>query len=155
MKRHLLPLLIILLPLAAVALWVWTPRTVSPEHASELYRQYESNPYLTVAYIEDFRLNDTLTLPVTTIHALDTVTWHWLRSQFGFEESVFGSMEKNSIFFRRAPKGNYDQPADLSNMLNNDRILGYGYDRTIEVFHITDTIQYNLLSEYIYKKISH
>ena len=75
MKRHLLPLVILLVPLAATVLWAWIPRTVPPERVSDLYRRYEHTPHLTVAYIEDFPLNDTLTVDATILKFQDSTTW--------------------------------------------------------------------------------
>jgi hypothetical protein len=82
MKRYLLPLVIVLVPLAATVLWVWTPRTVPSERVSDLYRRYEHNPHLTVAYIEDFPVDDTLTVDVTTLTATDNEGWEILTKDF-------------------------------------------------------------------------
>ena len=82
MKRILLPLLIVVVPVAATVLWAWWPRTTPPERVSDLYRRYEHNPHLTVAYIEDFPVDDTLTVDVTTLRALDDEGWDTLTADF-------------------------------------------------------------------------
>ena len=83
MKRYVLPLLIVLLPVAIYALWEWTPRTVPPERASELYRQYASNPHVTASFLKDFRVNDTVTVDVTLLEAKDDEGWEELREMTG------------------------------------------------------------------------
>ena len=83
MKRYVLPLLIVLLPVAIYALWEWTPRTVPPERASELYRQYASNPHVAASFLKDFRVNDTVTVDVTLLEAKDDEGWEELREMTG------------------------------------------------------------------------
>lgn len=82
MKRYLLPLAIVLVPLTVTVLWAWTPRTVPSERVSDLYRRYADNPHLTVAFVEDFPLNDTLTVDVTTLTATDDEGWDSLCVDF-------------------------------------------------------------------------
>lgn len=156
MKRHLLPLLIVLLPLAAVALWVWTPRTVSPEHASELYRQYGSNPHLTVAYIEDFRLNDTLTLPVTTIHALDTAGWDVLVVDFNIPvlpDIVLSAMMENEDFILTyKASGDYKDGYEALGIAPSDVISLSYCKHEISIFETKNDSEVNAVLKYNIKQ---
>lgn len=55
------------------------------EHVpSELYRCYENNPHIQAAYMEDYPLNDSLTLDVTILKALDSAGWEQLRNDFDY-----------------------------------------------------------------------
>lgn len=153
MKRYGLPLLIVLLPLAATLLWVWTPRTVPPEEASDLYRQYCRTPGIKAAFIHDFPLNDTEAVDVTVLTAVDTATWHWLRTQFGFGDSLFSSMKQSAVFLRMAPKEHPEQQKGATALRYCDEIIGSGYTKTIEVFHITDTTQFGMFSKYLLNKM--
>ena len=82
MKRTVVVLLLSLLAVAGVAAWRWWPRTTPPERVSDLYRRYEPNPHLSVAFIEGFKVNDTLSVDVTTVTALDDEGWDTLRADY-------------------------------------------------------------------------
>ncbi len=82
MKRTVVVLLLSLLAVAGVAAWRWWPRTTPPERVSDLYRRYEPNPHLSVAFIEGFKVNDTLAVDVTTVTALDDEGWDTLRADY-------------------------------------------------------------------------
>lgn len=82
MKRTVVVLLLSLLAVAGVAAWRWWPRTTPPERVSDLYRRYEPNLHLSVAFIEGFKVNDTLAVDVTTVTALDDEGWDTLRADY-------------------------------------------------------------------------
>lgn len=82
MKRTVVVLLLSLLAVAGVAAWRWWPRTTPAERVSDLYRRYEPNPHLSVAFIEGFKVNDTLAVDVTTVTALDDEGWDTLRADY-------------------------------------------------------------------------
>lgn len=147
---------LLLLPVVVLSVLLLTRRlhTVPPDECSDVYRQYKDTPGIKASFIKDYPLNDTTTIDVTSFTALDTASWRWLRTQFGFGKPDFSTMEPGCIFSRIAPKGHYDQPTDQSNLMNNDKIIGSGYDRTIEIFHITDTNQIELFSKYMLNKIT-
>ena len=152
MKRYLLPLVIVLLRLAATVLWVWTPRTVPPGRASDLYRQYASNPHLTVSYIEDFHVNDTLSLPVTTIRALDSAGWDLLTNDFNIPnlpEIVLSSMEENEDFVLTfIASGDYkDRYEELGISPSNAISLSYR-KHEVSIFNTRDVPEQNAVLKY-------
>jgi hypothetical protein len=151
--RHYIALALTLVGVALVVAMLLLPRPLPPDECSDVYRQYTDTPGIKASFIKDYPLDDTTTIDVTSFTALDTTSWRWLRTQFGFGKPDFSTMEPGCIFSRIAPKGHYDQPTDQSNPMNNDKIIGSGYDRTIEIFHITDTNQIELFSKYMLNKI--
>lgn len=153
-RRWIITLLLLPVVVLAVLFLTRNLHTVPPDECSDVYRQYKDTPDIKASFIKDYPLNDTTTIDVTSFTALDTASWRWLRTQFGFGKPDFSTMEPGCIFSRIAPKGHYDQPTDQSNPMNNDKIIGSGYDRTIEIFHITDTNQIELFSKYMLNKIS-
>ena len=135
MKRYVLPLLIVLLPVAIYALWEWTPRTVPPERACELYRQYASNPHLTVSYIEDFRVNDTVTVDVTLLEAKDDEGWEEMMEKFGIIDLSDIPDEVRHLFAEKTKAigfGHYeeDDEGEIVNIVVYSRI-----EKSVYLFH--------------------
>lgn len=140
MKRILLPLLIVVVPVAATVLWAWWPRTTPPERVSDLYRRYEHNPHLTVAYIEDFPINDTLTVDVTTLTATDNEGWDTLCSDFNVPELPDFIQEKinngnDMVIIRHVTKGNPSLQLKESESVINDVASISILNRTVSIFH--------------------
>ena len=157
MKRILLPLLIVVVPVAATVLWAWWPRTTPPERVSDLYRRYEHNPHLTVAYIEDFPINDTLTVDVTTISALDAAGWDTLTADFNIPRLPEFMQEKidagkDIVSVRLTPKTAPGQPMDTTDLLKNNVIGISRKNHTISIFN-TDTEELqNAVANYNFRK---
>lgn len=153
MKRILLPLLIVVVPVAATVLWAWWPRTTPPERVSDLYRRYEHNPHLTVAYIEDFPINDTLTVDVTTIRALDAAGWDTLAKDFRIEPLPDILQKKlnegkDLVTTFLAPKVNPALSMDTTDLLKNNVVGISQLMHTVSVFSIETESQINAVVNY-------
>ena len=153
MKRILLPLLIVVVPVAATVLWAWWPRTVPTERVSDLYRRYEHNPHLTVAYIEDFPINDTLTVDVTTISALDAAGWDTLAKDFRIEPLPDILQKKlnegkDLVTTFLAPKVNPALSMDTTDLLKNNVVGISQLMHTVSVFSIETESQINAVVNY-------
>ena len=153
MKRILLPLLIVVVPVAATVLWAWWPRTVPTERVSDLYRRYEHNPHLTVAYIEDFPVNDTLTVDVTTIRALDAAGWDTLAKDFRIEPLPDILQKKlnegkDLVTTFLAPKVNPALSMDTTDLLKNNVVGISQLMHTVSVFSIETESQINAVVNY-------
>ena len=155
MKRTVVVLLLSLLAVAGVAAWRWWPRTTPPERVSDLYRRYEPNPHLSVAFIEGFKVNDTLAVDVTTVTALDDEGWDTLQHDFDFAELppvMLTNLKPNSVFTKYVPKKDYSQPMDRS-LINNDIIMYSMHKRELSLFHIENEEQITAIFEYIVKQV--
>ena len=82
MSRRTFWILVVALCLVAAGLSLWLPREAAARRVSDLYRRYEPNPHLSVAFIEGFKVNDTLSVDVTTVTALDDEGWDTLRADY-------------------------------------------------------------------------
>ncbi len=145
MKRTVVVLLLSLLAVAGVAAWRWWPRTTPPERVSDLYRRYEPNPHLSVAFIEGFKVNDTLAVDVT-----DT-----LQHDFDFAELppvMLTNLKPNSVFTKYVPQKDYSQPMDRI-LINNDIIMYSMHKRELSLFHIENEEQITAIFEYIVKQV--
>lgn len=140
MKRYLIPLLIVLVPVSTVALWVWVPRTVPLEQCSDLYRRYAADEHLNVAFLQGFRINDTLRLDVTTLQARDSAGWILLKEDFNipelpelFRRKIERGEDKVSV--RRAPRNAPNLPIDTTNYNNNVVVAISRLHQTVSIFH--------------------
>ena len=59
-----------------------------PAEPDGLYRRYKDQPGVRVGHIADFRVDDTVSLSVTTIEALDDEGWRWMSDEFGLDEDT-------------------------------------------------------------------
>ena len=77
-KQRIITLLVCLLIVgsgAGVLLW---PRTVPLAQCSEVYRLYVNNPSIRASFIKDFRINDSVSVDVTLLEAVDSNGWNTL-----------------------------------------------------------------------------
>jgi len=79
MKRWGLKFLLLAIAsiLVVVAVKYW-PRVLTPDQCSEVYRRYKDRDNLSVAFVKDYRIGDSITVDVTTITAKDSASWEQL-----------------------------------------------------------------------------
>ncbi len=85
-RRWIITLLVCLLIVgsgAGVLLW---PRTVPLAQCSEVYRLYVNNPSIKASFIKDFRINDSVSVDVTLLEAVDSNGWNMLCKDFFIPE---------------------------------------------------------------------
>lgn len=91
MKRYtLITLLFSLLAVGAVALWRFMPRKLNAEECSTVYRHFADMHLdgVSVVYIRDKKIDDTLRLPVTVLHAETDRGWQQIDSIFGYARRI-------------------------------------------------------------------
>ena len=127
--------LLILASAAAVILW---PRS---DDAS-LSRHYSHIPGIKATYFKDYPLNDTLSINVTLLQALDSTGWSTLRNDFNIAEldPVLQQLIDSGldpIFTKRVNKNDYKQSADSS--CHDAELIAISYrSRSLSVFHVTN-----------------
>ena len=135
----------------AVAYKLW-PRTVPLAECSEVYCRYADTPGINAAYIKDYRVNDSVTVCVTLLEALDSSSWDSLKNDFKIK-AVLDSMYKvhdpieineTTKNMRLAPKWDYNLPKD-SIFTNNDFIVTTFYRHIICIFHLENKGQYHAI----------
>jgi len=144
MSRRTFWILVVALCLVAAGLSLWLPREAAARRVSDLYRRYEPNPHLSVAFIEGFKVNDTLSVDVTTVTALDDEGWDTLRADFRipelpplFQQKIEDG--KDMLSMRFVSKTDPSHTMDSVDMLNNNVIAISRLKRTICIFY-TSTI---------------
>ena len=158
MKRYWIITAVVLLLAVAVPLAViYWPHTLSEEECSPLYRQYVHVEGVKASYIKGYRVNDTLALDVTLLSATDTIGWEMLVEDFELpaqSDSLRNNPSYVSVLFWKNKKGQSRKERDTTD-LNNDFLAASRAQRTICIFHVTDSNQWRFcLDNQIKKTVS-
>lgn len=143
--------LLILGSAAAVILW---PRS----NDASLSRHYNHIPGIKATYFKDYPINDTLSINVTLLEALDSTGWSTLRNDFNIAEldPVLQQLIDSGldpIFTRRVNKNDYKQSADST--CSNPQLLAISYrSRSLSVFHVTNEDELHAVSYHNFDKFT-
>ena len=74
------------------------PRTVPLHKCSEVYQRYVGHEGIDAAYIQDFPVNDTLTVAVTLLQAADSAGWEYLLQEFNIPADMVVAAKANPAF---------------------------------------------------------
>ncbi len=150
-QRHYIILAIVAVGLLVCAAVVLRPRQLPLEECSQLYRDYADNPHVTVAFIKDFPVNDTLRADVTTLQATTDSAWYTLLADFGSPEEIIelyksdkeafvGKGHHTIIFFfidknnpqKRLPRNDPDSRLVIGSHEKKSLLLFLAEDKTIK-----------------------
>ena len=138
-------------------------RRVVESECSEVYRRYKDRDNLSVAFVKDYRIGDSIIVDVTTITAPDSASWEQLLREMNMNEIIIRKLsnmrkkgirgfhmyycEKNHPDIRVIP----DEKTDCSFVVSSpaDRVL-YVFD--IEHEEQSQAIIYEKIKKIIYKK---
>ncbi len=132
----------LLLGMLACLLW---PRVVQLEECSEVYRRYEGLEGIDAAYIKNYRVNDTLTLPVTLLEATTDSGWARLQKDFGVPEIP---KEYEDLFYadsNQVSVKKYVNPENPLDTQSNDLVATSRYKRAICYFEIQNKEQREIM----------
>lgn len=127
--------LLILGSAAAVILW---PRSDD----AALSRHYNHIPGIKATYFKDYPINDTLSINVTLLQALDSAGWRTLRNDFNIAELDPALQQLidsglDPLFTLRVNKDDYTQSVDST--CPNSQLLAFSYkSQTVTLFHVTN-----------------
>ena len=121
------------------------PRVVQLEECSEVYRRYEGLEGIDAAYIKNYRVNDTLTLPVTLLEATTDSGWARLQKDFGVPEipkeyEVLFYADSNQVSVKK-----YVNPENTLDTQSNDLVATSRYKRAICYFEIQNEEQREIM----------
>ena len=136
----------LLIELAAITLWKRWYWFFPSYSVSELYTKYAGTEGLDVAFVKDYRVNDTVFVDVTLLEATTDSAWNGLVKEFNFGDQFNAELpsDTNAVSFWFAPRNHYNLPMD-STLLNNDIVVASQYRKTMAVFHITSEDQVNAI----------
>ncbi|MBP5541623.1 MAG: hypothetical protein J6X88_08260 [Bacteroidales bacterium] len=157
MKRYWILTLIGLVLCLGVA-WAMKsmPRLLSDEECSLIYQRYADDPGIEASFVKGFRVNDTLAIDATLLHATDSAGWERLREELNLPKpntiaAEFIKKGKDIIITYMTKKGGaskYDM--DKENLNNND-IVGVSYlTQSIAIYHLSTWEQRIAVKHYNY-----
>lgn len=79
-------LLVCLLFIVGGLFVIHTPRTVPFDQCSEIYKTYYNQPGINASFFKELRINDTVTVDVTLLEAVDSAGWETLKKNFNVPE---------------------------------------------------------------------
>ncbi|MBQ3949298.1 MAG: hypothetical protein II661_02385 [Bacteroidales bacterium] len=80
--------------LGGAALWNICSHRVVKSELSEVYNRYKDRSDLRVAFVKDYRIDDSTTVDVTTLTAKDSASWESLMREMNKPESLIELMRK-------------------------------------------------------------
>ncbi len=155
-RRWIITLTLIPAIVVVVALVVYGLHTVPSSQCGDIYRYYENNPHLSVTYIKDFPVDDTLTVAVTTLCALDDEGWETLRKDFNIKPIPDILQEelnngRDIIVVRMVPKSDPTQPMDTTDLSKNNVIGISNLQHTISIFNTDNESQQDAIMNYNFR----
>lgn len=156
-RRWTITLLLLAAIVVVVALVAYWHHIVPSSQCSAFYRHYENNPHLSVTYIKDFPIDDTLTVDVTTLRALDNEGWDTLSVAFNVlepPEIIQKEIDagKDIVSVGLTPKTAPGQSMDTTDLLKNNVIGISRKNHTICIFDTDTEEQQEAVAHYNYRK---
>lgn len=145
----------LLLAVAIPLLAAYCPRILLPSQCSPLYQRYWHTPGIEASYVKGFRINDTLAIDATLLHATDSASWEQLREELRIPEphpKVAKSIKKGKDIIKvyLSRKGGAAQEMDKENPNNND-VVGVSYlNQSISIYHTCSKEQRTAIINYNY-----
>lgn len=155
MKRWGLKFLLLAIAsiLVVVAVKYW-PRVLTPDQCSEVYRRYKDRDDLSVAFVKDYRIGDSITVDVTTITAKDSVGWEQLLREMNVKE---GTIEINNRLVREgkhtattilSAKGYPEKRVSIDTTTSVDLVFFVYSEKCVYVFDANSIDQAHAIADY-------
>ena len=108
MKRWIVIVIgLVMAVLGGAALWRIGSHRVVKSELGEVYNRYKDRSDLRVAFVKDYRVDDSTTVDVTTLTAKDSAGWESLMREMNKSESVIKRMREAVIEGRYTLTGYY------------------------------------------------
>ena len=135
--------------LVVVAVKYW-PRVLTPDQCSEVYRRYKDSNGLSVAFVKDYRIGDSITVDVTTITAKDSAGWEALLRDMNVNETTI-EFTRMALKGGNAPVTEYRcEIGHPENHINDDRadlwlVVMMHIEKTAYIFEVTTETQATII----------
>lgn len=120
---------------------------------STLYQRYEQQQGVRVGFVKALPLDDSTSVDVTTIEALDSAGWHWMQDEFAIDfwaqsDSVEGNL---SFSFRRMDK---EVPSAMpqADSSDFDMLVVSQTDSCVSIYHLENERQHDKVVELAFDK---
>lgn len=139
---------VLLLEVALVAAWRWWPRLFHDSSTTEIYDTYALVDGIEASFVKGYRLNDSIRIDLTILHAIDSGGWARLQKDFYVPqlppEYEALLLENESVDYRLLPKHTHRPPMSLVET-DNDLVAVARRDSTVCVVDITTQAQVDAL----------
>lgn len=149
MKRYWkIYVLVLVVLLAAVTVVHLLPH--KPD-VSALYQRYEHQPGVRVGFVKALPLDDSTTIDVTTLEALDEQGWQWMCDEFAIGLYADSADGGHSFAFRRMDREvpSVMPPADS---LDFDMLVVSQADSCVSIYHLDNERQHDRVVELAFDK---
>ena len=157
MKRtDYITIMLCLLAVVVMVVVARCPRTVPLHKCSEVYQRYVGHEGIEAAYIQDFPINDTLTIAVTLLQATTDSGWALLQKDFAITPilpEVAALIDSTSVAFWLASKKDYSMRMDTIPS-NNDFVAASFFHHRVAIFNIESENQKEAIINYQVKSTS-
>lgn len=142
-KRYLLATIVFLtISMVTVGVRMHT-RTVLFQQCSEMYKKYAQRQDISVSFVKNYRVNDSILIDVTMIEANTDSAWYLLQEDFRIPEipDEYKELVARSNIINMSPMAK-DDPQKIDEDPNkNDVMVSNHNKRTICIFHTNNEMQ--------------
>lgn len=157
MKRtDYITILVCLLAVAVTVLVARCPRTVPLHKCSEVYQRYAGHEGIAAAYIQDFPVNDTLTVEVTLLEATTDSGWAKMQEDFNITPippEALAILDTNGVSIWDVPKRECSVQTTEDTIMKDLVVMQY-FKRKLAVFNIVSNNQKEAIISYQIKSTS-
>jgi len=126
---------------------VTVPRVIPRAKCSAVYQRYVDVDGVDAAFLKDYQVNDTVTVDVTLLKAIDSIGWATLRRDFQIstpEEMSFPYSKTGYVTLKYAPHDN--NKTRMDSVLSDNDLMAISYkDMTVAFFDIESEKQENAI----------
>ena len=128
--------------LGGAALWNICSHRVVKSQLSEVYNRYKDRSDLRVAFVKDYRIDDSTNVDVTTLTAKDSASWEALLREMNVKEGMIAIQreavrEGNAVVAEYYCANNHpEQRIKLKECTDFDLVLYSFYEYVIYIFDI-------------------
>ena len=147
--------LLALVDATAICIWQHHKHTVPWDECSEVYRRYADTPGVNAAYIKDYQVNDTVTVSVTLLEAIEPAGWETLKNDFNIKEfendKIKEAIESGKDILCVLPLA--EQFYNNDTTAHHDIAVASKRDKYVCLFHANNIEDEDYLLKIIYDKI--
>ncbi len=146
--------------LGGAALWNICSHRVVKSELSEVYNRYKDRSDLRVAFVKEYRIDDSTTVDVTTLTAKDSASWENLLREMNYPEMLIKIMNENLRNGNRGV-GNYYCKKGLPetrtkiDVPNSQLVIVSPFEKCFYIFDVISKEQAHLIMDFEREDIIH
>ena len=146
--------------LGGAALWNICSHRVVKSELSEVYNRYKDRSDLRVAFVKEYRIDDSTTVDVTTLTAKDSASWENLLREMNYPEMLIKIMNENLRNGNRGV-GNYYCKKGLPetrtkiDVPNSQLVIVLPFEKCFYIFDVISKEQAHLIMDFEREDIIH